>query len=124
MRLPRPAPGRAPIWILATLVVAVLTIGAIWWGLASTVGKPNWMEVAWEVKDDRTVEVRYQVSKPPDMTVRCTIEAQGKDHALVGSAEVVIGPQSARETLHTTTVRTTLPAVRGGIRTCREIPAE
>ncbi len=112
------------MWILATLGIVVLTVGAIWWGLAATVGKPNWMDVAWNVTDDRTIEVRYQVSKPPDMTVRCTIEAQGEDHALVGTADVVIGPQGTRETLHSTTLRTTLPAVRGGIRTCREIPAE
>lgn len=124
VRLPRPAPGRAPIWIVATLGLVILTAGAMWWGLAATVDKPNWIEVAWNVKDDRTIDVTYQVSKPQGMTVRCTIEAQAEDHSVAGAADVLIGPQEARETRHTTTLRTTVRAVRGGIKTCREVTPE
>lgn len=121
MQIPRPAPGRAPIWLLATVGLLVLTAGAIWWGLAATVGKPTWIDVAWDVRDEHTVIVRYQVAKPADMTVRCLIEAQSEDHALVGSAEVEIGPLPEREMLHTTTLTTTGKAVRGGVRNCRAV---
>lgn len=98
-----------------------MTVGAVWWGLAAVVGKPTWMDVSWEVKDDRTTVVRYQVSKPTDLTVRCLIEAQGHDHSVVGSIEVVLGPQPKSEMSYETTVRTTGTAVRGGIRNCRSI---
>lgn len=121
MPLPRPAPGRAKIWITATLGLIVLTVGAIWWGLAATVDKPNWMEVSWDVRDDHTIVVKYQVAKPTDMTVRCLIEAQAEDHSVVGSTEVTLGPTSEREHLYSTTLTTTGKAVRGGIRNCREV---
>ncbi|GAB78025.1 protein of unknown function [Austwickia chelonae] len=122
MRIPRPAPGRAKIWVVATLGLVVMTVGAVWWGLAATVGKPVWADVDWEVKDERTVVVRYSITKPTDMTVRCLVEAQAVDYSLVGSRDVEIGPQREKERIYETTVSTTSKALRGRLRNCREIP--
>ncbi|MBW3085642.1 hypothetical protein KEM60_01846 [Austwickia sp. TVS 96-490-7B] len=123
MQIPRPAPGRAPIWVVATIGLIVLTVGAVWWGLAATVGKPNWMDLTWEITDDNTMVVHYQVAKPTDQTVRCLILAQGPDHAAVGSTEVTLGPDPQQQKAYATTVRTTSRAVRGGVDSCRAVPA-
>lgn len=121
MRLPRPAPGRAKIWLLATIALTVATVIAVWWGLAATVNKPTWQSVTWDIRDDRSVVATYAVSKPTDMTVVCVIEALGMDHALVGSREVTLGPAQEREKTYRTEVRTTARAVSAKLRNCREI---
>lgn len=123
MRIPRPAPGRAKIWLLATVALIVATVIATWWGLAATVGKPSWQDVAWDVKDERTIDVKYRVTRPQDMTVVCVIEAQAENHAVVGTLTVTIGPSDRSEVVQTSTLRTTNLAVRGGVRTCRDVTA-
>lgn len=123
MRIPRPARGRAKIWVLATVLFAAATTLAVWWGLAATVNKPSWSTITWNIQSDRDIEVTYRVSKPADMTVLCVVEAQGMDHALVGSREVTLGPSGHREEIYQTWLRTTTRAVAGKVRNCREIPA-
>ncbi len=123
MRIPRPAPGRAKIWLLATLALLASIVVAIWWGLAATLTKPTWTTLTWDIRDDREIAVTYQVSKPADMTVLCVVEAQGMDHALVGSKDVTLGPAGQRELTYTTAVRTTARAVKGTLRNCRQIDA-
>lgn len=123
MSLPRPAPGRAKIWLLATVLLVAATAIAVWWGLAATVAKPNWQTLTWEIKDDREATVIYQLSKPPDMTVVCVAEALGADHALVGSRDITIGPTEQREATYTALIRTTTRAVTANLRNCREAPA-
>ena len=123
VRIPRPAPGRGKIWVLATVLLLGATAVAIWWGLAATLTKPNWTTITWDIRSDREIEVMYQVSKPAEMTVQCVVEASGADHALVGSREVTIGPQPDRERTYRTVLRTTAPAIAGKLRNCREIDA-
>ncbi|QQR99849.1 MAG: DUF4307 domain-containing protein [Austwickia sp.] len=121
MRIPRPAPGRAKIWLLATVTFITATVIAVWWGLSATLTKPTWQSVTWEIRDDRAAVATYTVNKPKDMTVLCVVEALGMDHALVGSREVTLGAADQRELTYQTEVRTTARAVSAKLRNCREI---
>ena len=64
MPIPRPAPGTATWWVLGTIGILLGCAMAVWWGLASTVGKPSWTDLSYRVVDDRTVDVTYLVSRP------------------------------------------------------------
>lgn len=48
---------------------------AVWWGQASTVGKPSWTVLSYHVIDDRDVDVTYLVSRPSGRDVTCVIRA-------------------------------------------------
>ena len=91
---------------------------AIWWGLASTVGKPSWSDLSYHVVDDEAVDVTYRVSRPIGSDVTCVIRALDKGFGTVGVVEVHIPGSEAPSTQRTTRVRTTARAVTGVVRSC------
>jgi hypothetical protein len=91
---------------------------AVWWGLASTVGRPNWTLMGYHVIDDRSVDVTYVVSRPTGHDVTCTIKALDKGFATVGLIEVQVPASGTSSVKRTTTIRTTQRAVTGVVKSC------
>jgi hypothetical protein len=91
---------------------------AVWWGLASTVGRPSWTLMGYHVIDDRSVDVTYVVSRPTGHDVTCTIKALDKGFATVGLIEVQVPASDTSSVRRTTRVRTTTRAVTGVVRSC------
>ena len=118
MPIPRPAPGTAKWWVVATIGILLGSAMAIWWGLASTVGKPSWTLMSYRVVDDRTVDVTYIVSRPTGREVTCMISAMDKTFATVGMIEVNVPGSDTSSVKRTTRVRTTTRAVTGVVKSC------
>jgi hypothetical protein len=116
--IPRPAPGTAKWWVVATIGILLGSAMAIWWGLASTVGKPSWTLMSYRVVDDRTVDVTYIVSRPTGRDVTCMISAMDKTFATVGMIEVNVPGSDTSSVKRTTRVRTTTRAVTGVVKSC------
>jgi hypothetical protein len=116
--IPRPAPGTAKWWVVATIGILLGSAMAIWWGLASTVGKPSWTLMSYRVVDDRTVDVTYIVSRPTGRDVTCMISAMDKTFATVGMVEVNVPGSDTSSVKRTTRVRTTTRAVTGVVKSC------
>jgi Domain of unknown function (DUF4307) len=116
--IPRPAPGTAKWWVVATVGILLGSAMAIWWGLASTVGKPSWTLMSYRVVDDRTVDVTYIVSRPTGRDVTCMISAMDKTFATVGMLEVNVPSSDTSSVERTTRVRTTTRAVTGVVKSC------
>ena len=118
MPIPRPAPRDAKWWALATIGILLGCGMAVWWGLASTVGKPSWTVLSYHVIDDRTVDVSYLVSRPTGRDVTCVIRAMDRSFGTVGLVEVHVPGSQASSVNLTTRVRTTARAVTGLVRSC------
>jgi hypothetical protein len=116
--IPRPAPGAAKWWAIATIGILLGSAMAVWWGLASTIGKPSWTVMGYQVVDDRTVDVTYLVSRPTGHDVTCTIRALDKGFATVGLIEVHVPGSDQSSVKRTTRVRTTSRAVTGVVKSC------
>jgi Domain of unknown function (DUF4307) len=120
--IPRPAPGAAKWWVVATIGIALGCAMAVWFGLAGTLGKPSWQDVGYRVIDDTTVDVTYLVSRPDGRDVTCVIRAMDQGFATVGLVEVRIqGSDNSSDNSsvqRTTRVRTTTRAVTGVVRSC------
>jgi hypothetical protein len=116
--IPRPAPGTAKWWVVATVGIMLGCAIAIWWGLASTLGKPSWTVMSYHVVDDRSVDVTYLVSRPTGQRVTCVITALDGSFATVGLIEVAVPPSSETSVERTTRVRTTTRAVTGVVQSC------
>lgn len=119
MPLPRPPKGQEKLWALGALVIVVSTVIAVWWGLASTLGKPTWRNVAWHVDSPQVTQVTFEVNRPDGMAVTCRIEAQEVGHGVVGSLDVTLPAELGTQVVQTVSVRTTSAAVIGQVRTCR-----
>ncbi|MDO5697736.1 MAG: DUF4307 domain-containing protein [Dermatophilus congolensis] len=115
-------PGRRKAVGLAAVLVLIGSLVAVWFGLASAVGWPIQRDLSYTVHDASSVTVRFEVTKPPEMTAVCEVVAQEVGKAVVGRTEVTIPPSSERTTQHEVTLRTTTLAVIGLAKTCE--PAE
>lgn len=109
------------MWILATVGIAALSALAIWWGLASVVGKPNWEPRSFKVVSDQETLIKFAVSRPAGMTVRCEVQALDEHHAVVGRTDVVLGPELGEYVEETAAIRTTARAVTAKPYQCREV---
>ena len=118
MPIPRPAPGAAKWWVLATIGILLGCAMAVWWGLASTVGKPSWTVMSYRVIDDRAVDVTYLVSRPTRRDVTCVITALDRSFGTVGLIEIHVPGSDASSVELTTRVRTTARAVTGVVQSC------
>jgi Domain of unknown function (DUF4307) len=116
--IPRPAPGDAQWWVVATVGILLSCAIAVWWGLASTIGKPSWTVMSYHVVDDRTVDVTYLVSRPTGREVTCMISALDSSFATVGLIEVRVAASGESSVKQTTRVRTTTRAVTGVVQSC------
>jgi hypothetical protein len=116
--IPRPAPGAAKWWAVATIGILLGSAMAVWWGLAATVGKPSWTLMGYHVIDDRSVDVTYLVSRPAGQDVTCTIQALDDKFATVGLIEVQVPASGTSSLRRTTRVRTTTRAVTGVVKSC------
>jgi len=116
--IPRPAPGTVRWWVLGTFGILLGCALAVWFGLASTVGKPTWTNMSYHVNDDRTVDVTYIVSRPIGRDVTCVIRAMDKGFGTVGQVTVEIPGSDNRSVKLTTRVRTTTRAVTGVVKSC------
>ena len=121
---PRPAGRpRAPAsrrwWVLGGLGVAAGTAVAVWFGLAATLGRVAWTDLAYRVVDDRSVQVTYEVHRPDAHAAVCLLRALDQRHGTVGSLEVAVPAGGADTVRRTDVVRTTTRAVTGTVRTCR-----
>ena len=115
---PPPRPGHAKWWVVGTIGILLGCALAVWFGLASTVGKPSWTDLGYHVIDDRTVDVTYLVSRPIGRDVTCAIRAMDQGFGTVGLVEVHIPGSDTSSVKRTTRVRTTTRAVTGVVRSC------
>ena len=77
-------------------------------------------DVSFDVVDDRLTTMRFELTKPTDMTVDCTVIAQETNHGVVGRTVVTVGPTQTPSTVHEVQIKTTTLAVIGTVRTCAE----
>ena len=118
MPIPRPSRGDATWWVVATIGIALGCAMAVWFGLASTVGKPAWTNLGYRVLDDRSVDVTYLVSRPIGRDVTCEIRAMDRGFGTVGQVTVHVSASNTSSVRRTTRVRTTARAVTGVVRSC------
>ena len=118
MPIPRPAPGTAKWWFIGSTGILLGCAMAVWFGLASTLGKPSWTTLGYHVIDDRTVDVTYLVSRPTGRHVTCVIRALDQGFGTVGQLEVDISGSADRSVKRTTRVHTTNRAVTGLVKSC------
>ncbi len=106
-------------WIVGTIGVLLMSALAVWFGIAATVGRVHWSDAGFKVMADDRVEVRFDLTRDPDRSVVCLLQAQDERHAVVGSVETTIGAVASSPSRHIATVRTAGPAVAGHVERCR-----
>lgn len=108
--------GRKFAIVLGTLAIA-LAVAYIAWAsfVPDTIRGKN---VGFNVKSSEVIEITFDVAKPLDVTVICSLDALNTNYAQVGTKDVEIGPAEQFEQRFTTEIRTTETAVTAVVESC------
>lgn len=110
---------RARAWAIAGGVVGLVAAVVIgWWTFRNESQRITATTISYQVVDDTTVAVSFDVSRPPGLPVTCTVRAMDSHFTVVGSADVVVPPQGEQVVHQQTTFRTTTRAVTGLVQDC------
>lgn len=105
-------------WVLGGLGVAVMVVLAVVWGLSATVGRVGWTYTGHDLVSHERVDVRVDLTRDPDRAVTCRIQARDERGAVVGRADVQIGPSESSPSRHVLSVRSAAPARTGYVDAC------
>lgn len=106
---------RAAVVVVAALVLAVFAV----WMARGVLGDPvQWKTVGFHVADASSTDVTFDVTKEPDATVTCRVQALSESYGEVGVRSVEVGPGQERTQRVTATVRTTGLAVSATVLGC------
>jgi hypothetical protein len=104
--------------VAAVLAAGVALAWAAWAGPGLVDRDVRWNEVGYDVVDDVTLRVTYEVVKDPGATVRCTVQGLNAGYAVVGAVSEEIGPAEGRTVRRTVEVPTQERAVSGVVDDC------
>lgn len=110
-------------WVFGSIGVAAMTALAIWFGIAATSGRVDWVDTGNIIVSDEQVDVRFDLNRDPSRAVRCEVIAQDYNFNVVGRAEVVVPPTDSSPSRHLGSVETVAPAVSGKVDTCSYVDA-
>ncbi|GAA2737052.1 hypothetical protein GCM10009867_22900 [Pedococcus aerophilus] len=121
MPLPRPASGTGRWWVIGIVGCVVGVALATWWGLAASLGKVTFTDTGYEVIDQRSVRVEFDVHRPDGEAVTCRLQALDTTFGVVGVLDVQIPASQERSVHREEVVRTTSRAVTGVVDTCTPV---
>ncbi len=114
----RRSPGRRWL-VLAGILAAIAAVGWFGWTtVQSSLGSVDADTTSFEVIDEHTVMLGFQITAPAGRSVACAIEAQDEDHGIVGwrVVEIPASPQHARAFREA--IPTTAEATTGFVNSC------
>ncbi len=104
---------------LALVTAGVLGVALVVWIGLSLAGRPvSWKDVGFHVQGPQAIDVTFEVTKPKEATVRCTVTALSESYAQVGVRSVDVGPADTATRRVTVTVQTSELAVTGTVEPC------
>jgi hypothetical protein len=100
------------------LVALVFGAWVLWAGLDQASGSIDATDRAFDIVDDRTIDVTFSVVMPAGTQAFCAVQAQDEQRSIVGWKVVELPAQDGFERMETVRLRTTGPAVTGLIHSC------
>lgn len=113
----RTAGRRWGLWIAIGLGLVAAGLIA-WMTVASAADAVDTDTTGFRVVDERTVEVSFQFTSPPNRAVACAVEAQDEEHGTVGWKVVEFAATDAHGQAHRVTLPTTAAATTGFVNNC------
>ncbi|SDC92067.1 protein of unknown function [Sanguibacter gelidistatuariae] len=98
--------------------IAVMVAIAAYLSFGNTASSVRGQEFGFSVKGPEAIDITFDVAKPKDATVICTLNALNTNYAQVGTKDVTIGPSDVGEARYTTQIATTELAVTAVIESC------
>jgi hypothetical protein len=108
--------------ILAISIAVVALTSFLIWAVFVAIDYSNQVthrDVAYEVIDEYSTNVTFEVSRSPGQSVSCDVTVLNQSFAIVGFLTVDVEASSSRSTVISSTIRTTELGVSGLVQSCR-----
>ncbi|SNT12937.1 protein of unknown function [Micrococcales bacterium KH10] len=117
------SPRARPKWRTWQVTLAIVAIGAsvavaAWFAFGNPDNSVAASEISFTVHGPEETTLVFDITKPTDMTVVCTVEALSHNYLQVGFQEITLGPAETANQRVTTTISTTEKAVTAIVKTC------
>jgi len=98
---------------------ALVLVAWLWWaGLAQPTAQFEARDVGWDVVDERTISVSYELTVEPGTAMSCAVQALNAQYGIVGWVIADIPPSTERTRVISQEVRTSETAVTGLLYRC------
>lgn len=108
--------------VLAVTVATAAGVFFLVWAIFVSIDNANQIshrDIAYEVIDEYTTTVTFEVSRNPGQAVSCDVTVLNQSFAIVGFLTVDVAPSTNRSTVISSTVLTTELGVSGLVDGCR-----
>ncbi len=79
--------------------------------------------IGYKVVDDSSVRITFDVTRPPEVGITCTLRAMDGSFTVVGTADVTLPTGGERTVRRVETIRTATRAVTGLVQDCVRSPS-
>ena len=112
--------SRGSRWaIVIAIAVAAIAVGLFsWMTIAATLDDVDADTTGFQLVDERTVVVSFQITAPTGRGVACAIEAQDVEHGVVGWKVVEYAASDVTARAFRETIPTTAEATTGLVNSC------
>ncbi|MFS0893162.1 DUF4307 domain-containing protein [Microbacterium sp. 179-I 3D3 NHS] len=105
-------------WLIASVVALLVVAGFGWMIVAQSMDSVDADDLGFDLVDEHTVEVRFQVSGVQGKDVVCVVEALDEEFGVVGWKVVEIAGTDDHSRAVSTSVPTVAAATTGLVNTC------
>jgi hypothetical protein len=113
---------RSPVrrWLIAVGLVVALGVIALfgWWTVQGSLQAVDSDTTSFDVADEHSVTLGFQITSAPGSAVACAIEAQDEDHGVVGWRVVEIPASDLHARAFREVIPTTALATTGFVNSC------
>jgi hypothetical protein len=112
------SPGRR--WVVAGALLggAVAVALVVWFAVAGSIDAVDYDTTGFEVVDEHSVVLSFQVTAPAGRAVACAVEAQDSEHGVVGWRVVEYPASDLHARAFRESVPTTSAATTGFVNSC------
>ncbi|WP_194395787.1 DUF4307 domain-containing protein [Microbacterium atlanticum] len=107
-------------WIVAAGIVLALGLVALlgWSTVRASMNAVDSDTTSFDVADEHSVTLGFQITAPPGSAVACALEAQDEDHGVVGWRVVELPASELHARAFREVIPTTAPATTGFVNSC------
>lgn len=116
-RYGRTGRGRLP-WIIGGALAVAVIVAFGWMTVASSMNTVDADDLGFEVIDEHSVSLRFQVTAPAGADVMCAVEAQDEEFGVVGWKIVEIPASESHSQALTVSIPTVATATTSLVNTC------
>ncbi|WP_322411855.1 DUF4307 domain-containing protein [Microbacterium invictum] len=112
--------SRAPRWLVVSgvVVAAAVIVGAGWMTVAGALDDVDARTTGFQLVDDGSVRIDFQVTAPPGRSVACALEAQDADHGVVGWKVITLDETDGTARAFQESIPTVAEATTGLVNSC------